>query len=253
MFAQRVRSMTGTHWLALFGVIVASWVVLYAMAIPADLREASRVFGTEFWVALCTITPDAAGYFRISLMWMLMSLAMMLPTALPAFAAYDDIGHSGAEVSPAKLILGFVAVWAGFAFVAAGLQMALFAFDLVSSFGDSRSAILSALLLTVAGAYQFSALKESCLSKCRAPMMFFMEHWDVGPWRLGLKLGATCLGCCWSLMLLAFVGGVMSLLFMGLATVIMVLEKLPEIGRWLSRPLGYALLGAGAVTLINGI
>ena len=76
---------------------------------------------------------------------------------------------------------------------------------------------------------------------------FFMQHWASGPWRMGLRLGAVCLGCCWALMLLAFVGGVMSLAFMGLATVMMVLEKLPQLGDRLTRPLGITLIGAGVL------
>jgi len=253
LFADRIRSMIGTHWLVLFGAILASWAALYAMAIPTELREASRLFGAEFWIALCTITPDLAGFGRVAMMWLLMSTAMMLPTALPAFAAYDDLKHSGAETDFHALAAGFIAIWAGFALVAASLQMALFQFDLVSSFGDSRSIWLSAALLTIAGAYQFSELKEACLSKCRAPLTFFMQHWGESPARMGLRLGATCLGCCWALMLLAFVGGVMSLAFMGLATLIMTLEKLPDIGRWISRPLGIALLGASGFTAISGL
>ncbi len=245
--------MLGAHWLMLFGAILASWVVLYAMAIPAELRNASRLFGAEFWVALCTVTPDLAGYGRVALMWLLMCTAMMLPTALPAFAAYDDIGQTGAKTEFPHLATGFIAVWAGFSLLAAGLQMALFQFDLVSGFGDSRSVWLSMLLLAIAGGYQFSTLKEACLSKCRAPVTFYMQHWDEGASRMGLRLGATCLGCCWALMLLAFVGGVMSLAFMGLATLIMTLEKLPEIGRWLSRPLGYALLGGAGWMATTGL
>ncbi len=245
--------MLGFHWLALFGAILTAWVGLYAMAIPDDLRVSSKVFGSEFWVALCTVTPDLAGYGRVALMWLLMSTAMMLPTALPAFAAFDDISKSDRRAVLGPLIAGFGAVWGGFALVAAGLQMALFRFDLVSGFGDSRSVWLSAALLAIAGAYQFSPLKEACLSKCRAPLMFFMQHWGEGPWRLGLRLGSTCLGCCWALMLLAFVGGVMSLGFMGLATLIMTLEKLPDVGRWLSRPLGFALLGGAGAVVVAGI
>ncbi|MBT8459369.1 MAG: DUF2182 domain-containing protein [Boseongicola sp.] len=245
--------MIGMHWLARFGAIVVSWAALYAMAIPPELREASRIFGSDFWVALCTITPDLAGYGRVALMWLLMSTAMMLPTALPAFAAYEDLTQSGAETNFNALAGGFIAVWAGFAIVAAGLQMALFHFDLVSSFGDSRSVWLSVALLAVAGVYQFTELKEACLSKCRAPLTFFMQHWGETPIQLGLRLGATCLGCCWALMLLAFVGGVMSLAFMGLATLIMTLEKLPDIGRWMSRPLGFALLGAAGLMAVTGL
>ena len=252
MLAERVRSMRGMHWLALFGAVASAWFALYAMAVPADLRETSRLFGGEFWADLCAVTPDLAGYGRLVLMWALMSTAMMLPTALPAFAAYDDLGQS-AETRPLVLAAGFLAVWWGFSLVAAGLQLALYRLDMVSAFGDSRSALLSALLLGVAGAYQFSALKESCLSKCRAPVGFFLQHWDEGPWRMGLRLGATCMGCCWALMLLAFVGGVMSLAFMGLATVFMIIEKLPDIGRWISRPLGAALIAAAGWVALAGV
>ena len=108
-------------------------------------------------------------------------------------------------------------------------------------------------LLALAGAYQFSPAKEACLSKCRRPLAFFMAHWDEGPLRNGLRLGLVCLGCCWALMALAFVGGVMNLAFMGLATVIMGLEKLPDIGRWLTRPLGVALLAGAGWTLATTI
>jgi predicted metal-binding membrane protein len=243
--------MQAAHWTALFGLVLGAWAVLYAMAIPADLRSASRLFGADFWAALCTVTPDLAGYGRVAMMWALMATAMMLPTVLPAFATYDDLGSSGAATRPVALWGGYLAVWLGFAVLAAGLQMALFQLDLVSGFGDSRSIWLSAGLLAVAGAYQFSPLKRACLNKCRAPLTFFLAHWQDGAWRMGLRLGAACLGCCWALMLLAFVGGVMSLGFMGLATLIMTLEKLPRFGRWLDRPLGVALL-AGAAGLALG-
>jgi predicted metal-binding membrane protein len=83
--------------------------------------------------------------------------------------------------------------------------------------------------------------------------MFFMEHWDEGPLKNGLRLGLICLGCCWALMLLGFVGGVMNLAFMGLATVIMALEKLPEIGRLITRPLGVALLVSALGIALNAL
>ncbi|SHK23869.1 Predicted metal-binding integral membrane protein [Shimia gijangensis] len=253
MFAARIRSMTGIHWIALFGAILGAWVVLYLMSLPTDLRAAGKVYGSDFWVSLCTVTPDAAGYLRVLAMWVLMSAAMMAPTALPAFATYDDLGHSTDGTNFGHLVLGYLVVWLGFSVFAALVQMGLFQMDLISAFGDSRSGLLSAGLLAVAGAYQFSPVKEACLSKCRMPLTFFMQHWDEGPWRNGVRLGLVCLGCCWALMLLAFVGGVMNIAFMGLATIIMVLEKLPEIGRWVTRPLGFALLAAAAWTGITAI
>ena len=146
------------------------------------------------------------------------------------------------------LVAGYVAVWMGFSIFAAALQMILFNADLISAFGDSRSGVLSAVLLAAAGLYQFSPIKEACLSKCRQPMTFFMQHFDEGPWRNGVRLGLVCLGCCWALMLLGFVGGVMNLAWMGIATVFMVVEKLPQIGHYITKPMGFALiLGACVV------
>lgn len=253
MFVARIRTMTGFHWLALFGAILGAWGILYMLSLPADLRAAGRLYGADFWVSLCTVTPDAAGYFRILLMWVLMSAAMMAPTALPAFATYDDLAQATDNTNFKHLVLGYLAVWLGFSILAAVVQMGLFRLDLISAFGDSRSGLLSAMLLAVAGGYQFSSIKEACLSKCRQPLTFFIQHWDEGPWRNGVRLGLICLGCCWALMLLAFVGGVMNIAFMGLATLIMVLEKLPEIGRWITRPLGIALLVAAVWIGVNEI
>ena len=253
ILAERIRTMGGWHWLALFGLILSAWVVLYLMSAPADLRAAGRIYGAEFWRDLCTLTPDAAGYVRMVLMWALMSAAMMAPTALPAFATYEDLSHTQADTDFGRLVGGYLVVWLGFALLAAALQLVLFQMDLLTAFGDSRSNLLSAVLLTGAGLYQFSTLKEACLSKCRRPLTFFMQHWDEGPLRNGVRLGLVCLGCCWALMLLGFVGGVMNIAFMGLATILMVLEKLPEIGRWLTRPLGVALLAAAAWIAVTGL
>ncbi len=249
MIATRIRAMGAPHWLGLYGLILGAWALLYAMAVPADLRAASALYGIEFLAALCVATPDAAGYFGLFAMWAIMSAAMMAPTALPALATYEDLGQAGAETRLWGLVAGYLAIWVGFSAFAAAAQLALFQAGLLDAFGTSLSGPLSAGLLALAGAWQFTPLKEACLSKCRAPMMFFLEHWEEGPVRNGLRLGAVCLGCCWALMLLGFVGGVMNLAFMGIATILMALEKLPEIGRWLTRPLGVALLGAALVTL----
>ncbi|MDP5346850.1 MAG: DUF2182 domain-containing protein [Paracoccaceae bacterium] len=252
MLSDRIRAMGAPHWLALFGLILGAWVMLYAMALPDDLRASARIFGAEFWESLCTVTPDAAGFGRVVLMWALMAAAMMAPTALPAFATYDDLGRS-TQTRFGALVAGYMIVWLGFSVLAGGLQMGLYGLGLVSAFGDSLSVWLSAGLLLVAGLYQFSPVKEACLSKCRAPLTFFMAHWDEGPLRNGLRLGLVCLGCCWALMLLAFVGGVMNIAFMGLATLIMVIEKLPQYGRVLTRPLGVVLIIAGFFVALGAV
>ena len=249
----RIRAMRGPHWLVVFGLVLAGWAMLYAMALPSDIRAAGRFYGAEFWGALCTVTPDAAGLAKLWLMWAAMAAAMMLPTFLPALATYEDLAASGAVSARGVLALmaGYLGVWLGFSALAAGAQMALTGAGLVTPLGQSGARWFSAALLAGAGAYQFTALKEACLSQCRQPLTFFMQYWRPGPAhaaRMGLRLGAVCLGCCWALMALAFVGGTMNLAWMGLATVLMIFEKLPDLGRLLTRPLGVALIIAAGLT-----
>ncbi|GIT91904.1 hypothetical protein JANAI62_23610 [Jannaschia pagri] len=169
----------------------------------------------------------------------------MLPTAIPAFATHDNIADTQDTGGGAALVAGYGVVWVGFAGVAAAVQLG------VGRLGALDSPLLATTLLVGAGAYQFSAFKDACLSKCRQPLTFMMQHWDEGPWRMGLRLGATCLGCCWALMALGLIGGTMSLGFMALATVLMTLEKLSR-GRIVPSAIGLACL-AGAGFMIGGI
>jgi len=255
--AQRIRSMAAPHWLSVFGLILMGWAVLYAMAIPADLRAAAGVYGADFWRALCVVTPDQAGFWGLFAMWAVMAAAMMAPTFLPALATYDDLITAGAGTRTGfgLLMAGYLAVWLGFSLIAAGAQMLLYLGGLVSPIGQSLSVWLSGGLLVGAGVYQFSAFKDSCLTQCRQPMTFFMQYWREDRWNpviLGLRLGALCLGCCWALMSLGFVGGVMNLAFMGLATLVMVFEKLPDLGRFVTRPLGWVLIVSGVGVMAQG-
>ncbi len=250
MIAERIRHVGTSQWLVLYGAILFAWLLLALMAAPDDLRAAGRLYGADLIEAICSVSVSTAGFASAVFMWALMLLAMMLPTALPALAAYDDLGHAGHEGDVATLAAGYIAVWLGFAVLAAGAQIALLNAGVISPFGESLSPHLTALLLALAGAYQFTPAKAACLSRCRTPLMFFMEHIDEGPWRNGLRLGLICIGCCWALMLLTFIGGMASLLFMGVGVVVMTLEKLPQIGRWLSAPLGLTLIiAAGCVAI----
>ncbi|WP_300517541.1 DUF2182 domain-containing protein [Aliiroseovarius sp.] len=256
--SSRIRAMAAPHWLTLFGLILAGWVALYAMALPPGMVAAANLYGVEFWQSLCVVTPDLAGYWGVAAMWAVMVAAMMAPTFLPALATYDDLIHSGAATRAGfgLLLVGYLMIWLGFSAVAAGLQITLYRAGLVSPVGQSLTPWLSGALLIGAGAYQFSAIKEACLTQCREPLTFFMQHWRPGlrnPIELGLRLGALCLGCCWALMLLGFVGGVMNLAFMGLATLIMIFEKLPDLGRHLTKPLGWGLIAAGIAAIANAL
>lgn len=245
----RIRSMTRVHWIGFFGFVLLGWVALFAMAVPSDLRALEATYGSAFIAAICNVTPDTAGMIAAIAMWSLMSAAMMAPTAMPALRTYDALGSS-TQISFGTLVAGYLTVWLGFSVVAGVAQVLLYRVGLIGALGQSQSVLFTAVLLLGAGLYQFSDLKEACASRCRAPLAFFMQHWDEGPWRNGLRLGLDCLGCCWALMLLGFVGGTMNLAFMGLAMVLMALEKLPDIGRHLTVPLGWLLIASAALSLI---
>ena len=179
-----------------------------------------------------------------------------MPTLVPTLKTYQDLIYSGAGNSTGFILIGcgFLSIWGFFSILIALLQAFLIEQNLVNSVGQIVSPVLSAFLLASAGFYQFSRLKNSCAVKCRTPMTFFMEYWAPGPYqslKMGLRLGISCLGCCWVLMLLAFVGGTMSFAFMGLGTVIMALEKLPQLGNYISKPLGYLLISGAIFSLLS--
>jgi predicted metal-binding membrane protein len=185
-----------------------------------------------------------------------MSAAMMMPTFVPTLRVFLDLGHAGAArpVEALALLLGYVAIWVAGSLLGAVAQRFLAGLNLVAADGSSLSLWLTAALLLGAGLYQFTSAKAACLAKCRMPLTYFLENWSPGlrrSLRMGLHLGAYCLGCCWALMALAFVGGTMNLIWMGAATLFMVLEKLPEIGKPLTLPAGVLLLASsGLVTVM---
>lgn len=241
----------GALWLGFFALILAAWAGLFAMVITSPLTGVPA----GLWQALC-LGAASAGIGGLFAMWSLMAAAMMLPTFVPALRTFLNLGAAGASrpVDAAALVAGYVAVWAGVALAGALAQRALAQAGLLAPDGSSLSLWLTSALLMAAGLYQFSLFKAACLAKCRMPLTFFMQRWAPGPARalvMGMELGALCLGCCWALMALAFVGGTMNLLWMGAATLFMTLEKLPDIGRYLTRPAGFILISAsGAAALV---
>ena len=226
--------MAAPHWVALYGALLASWAALWAASAPTGDGWARLLLD------LCRATPETAGAAGMLAMWLLMSAAMMLPTAIPAIATHDEIAAAHGTGGGARLVAGYAVVWVGFSLAAAAAQSALG--------GVAQAPWLAPALLALAGAYQLSPQKDACLSRCRSPLAFFITHWAEGPWRMGLRLGAVCLGCCWALMALGLVGGAMSLGFMALATLLMTLEKLTR-GAFVPRAIGLAcLVGAGYLT-----
>jgi predicted metal-binding membrane protein len=237
----------------LLAVILISWAYLVAgagMDMPA-------IGGMLMPMAGPVWTP---GYFALTLaMWAVMMAAMMLPSAAPMLLLYNKIARRRGETtktigSTSLFGLGYVAVWAGFSVAAVALQYGLDNAKLLSPMMDTTSAALAGALLAVAGLYQWTPLKQACLRRCRSPLEFIMTEWrggQRGAFLMGLRHGAFCLGCCWALMLLLFVGGLMNLVWIAGIAAFVLVEKTAPAGHWLARIVGAALVGWGGATLFS--
>jgi predicted metal-binding membrane protein len=191
------------------------------------------------------------------LMWWTMMIAMMLPSATPLVLLHARVtrqnrfrqdrrltlGHSGI------FLAGYLLVWLGFSGVATALQWRLEAFGLLDGMTMwSSSTQFSAGFLIAAGLYQLTPFKAICLRYCRSPIVYLSSHWregNLGALRMGLAHGAFCLGCCWLLMSLLFVGGAMNLVWIAGLSIVVLIEKLVPAGQWLGRFFGVLLLIAG--------
>jgi predicted metal-binding membrane protein len=258
------------HTHALTHLTAAETRLLAALARPRVIAVAVvAALSALGWVALGTMAADAGwgslcrpgsvgGWNEFALaapMWAAMTLAMMLPTAGPMVLTYAEIADTAARkrervMSPLILTAGYVLVWLGFAVVAAGLQVALAQAGLFD--GGRLSLVFAGAIFIAAGLYQFSALKQACLTQCQRPFPFFFANWTTEPagvLRLGLWQGAYCLLCCWAMMLVMFAVGAMNVVWMAALGVLMTIEKLTTTARF-SRAVGLAFvaIGVGMVT-----
>jgi len=205
----------------------------------------------------------SAGAWALTIaMWWTMMLAMMAPSAAPTILLYARVrGHAVAQGQAAAglartgaFAAGYLLIWLGFSVAAAGLYWALERIGLVSAATmGSQSKWLSAAVLIAAGLYQLTPLQSACLSHCRSPAAFLSQHWRpgvAGAVRLGMQHGAYCLGCCWMLMALLFVGGAMNLAWIAALTLLVLAEKLVPGGRNVARATGIALLAWGSATVL---
>lgn len=247
--------MRNVAWLVFFGTILAAWWWMYSMSTGMGLDLIGRPV-TSGAQAMRAMDPRMDMYMPMAEfgplfgMWAGMMAAMMLPTMVPTLRSYEDlmVSADGTRGGWFGVLAGYSIAWVVFAAGIAALQLVLLFGGVIDMLGIPRSPYLAGGLLIVVGAFQFTRTKEICHGVCHSPMTYFLGHWRTGPaggLRMGLGLGAFCIGCCWGFMLLGFVGGMMSLLWMGLATLFMVVEKLPEIGYYVTKPMGFALIFAG--------
>lgn len=224
------------------------------MPAMADMAYSGSVFAmpmTSAWSA-----SDAVLMWT---MWAVMMAAMMIPSATPMIQAYNrTIAPESANRSAAPLsgstplfVAGYLIAWSGFAAVATAGQWLLHDASLVDAMGTSTSRWIAGPVLVVAGVYQFSSLKDACLGKCRTPLGFLLTSWRAGrrgAFVMGLHHGSLCIGCCWALMVLLFVLGVMNLWWIAVVATVVLFEKITR-NAMLPRILGVALIAWGAVVL----
>ena len=193
-----------------------------------------------------------ARFFPLLGMWTVMMAAMMFPTMVPTLKSYEDLMLSadGTRIGWLGLLIGYSLVWVTFSIVITSVQLGLLSLNFIDMMGKAKSIWVSSALLIIAGLFQFTRAKEICHGVCHSPMSYFLGYWRTGlngGLRMGLGLGAYCVGCCWLFMVLGFAGGVMNFLWMGLATLFMVLEKLPAIGHYVIKPMGVILIVSGVL------
>lgn len=235
----------------LIGISALAWIYTIALA---DHGHDHAVHAA----AMAHARPWSATDLTLTfLMWTVMMVAMMVPTAVPMILAMAQVSRAqsrraGPVTATTAFLLGYLIIWTAFSFVATLAQWWLHQLALVSAAGASTSAVFGGSLLLGAGIFQLTPLKDACLSHCRSPIFFLVSAWRPGAWgalRMGIHHGAFCLGCCWALMSLMFVAGTMNLLWTAALMLLMLAEKALPFGRRLGHVAGVGFVVWGLYLL----
>ena len=235
----------------LAAMVLVAWLYLFhaktamtGMDMPGMIMPESQQWG-------------AMAVFLLFVMWVVMMVAMMLPSAAPMIFAFLGVNHrrqtAGREFVPVGIfVAGYLAVWTAYSAVATLAQWGLHNAALLSPAMAATSPFLSGALLIAAGIFQWTPLKHMCLHGCRSPLSFLMSEWRdgrAGAFVMGLRHGSYCVGCCWVLMALLFVAGVMNLLWVAVIALFVMAEKTLPRGELLGQVTGVALVAAGVALM----
>ena len=230
---------------------------------------AVALFGWTFlaWIAVdmghpfAQLTMPASSSWTISNvlaiwgMWAVMMAAMMLPAAMPMVLTFVNMSSPSGDMARGRsFVAAYLTVWLVFSAGAAAAQWVLQRLGWVDPMIVSTSSLLTGALLLIAGVYQFSPLKGMCLSRCRTPISFLLGEWRPGvqgAFVMGARHGLFCVGCCWALMALLFVGGVMNLAWVAALSIAVALEKLLPRGDRVAAALGMVLIALGGIKLLT--
>ena len=219
-------------------------IVLVGLAVITLIAWAYMVYlarDMKTGMAMPVMQPWGAVDFALMfIMWAVMMTAMMVPTAAPMILVYASLNRRRHDPQPlltstVVFLLGYLVIWSGFAALATVAQWGLHIGALLSPMTVSISPILGSALLLAAGIFQLSPIKYACLANCRTPIGFLMTEWRDGPRGalvMGLRHGLSCLGCCWILMVLLFLLGVMNLLWIAALAGFVLVEKVAPRAIW---------------------
>jgi predicted metal-binding membrane protein len=246
--------------LSLTALVVISWAYLFRLA---D-QMAAMPMGT-MGEGMSPVAPMAMAWTPVDfalmfVMWWVMMVGMMLPSAAPMILVFDRInrgkrGRGQPFVPTAVFAAGYLGAWGAYSLLATLAEWGLESAALMLPMMHLTSPALGGVVLVVAGVYQFTPLKYACLKHCRSPFAFVMNHWREGTGgalAMGAWHGTFCLGCCWFLMALLFVGGVMNLLWVAAIAGFVLAEKLFPAGQWIARIGGVAMIAAGGYLMTLG-
>lgn len=239
---------------ALAIIAALSWA--YTLSLASDMQNNMDL--TMEMARPQVQTWGTADFALAFVMWWVMMVAMMTPSAAPMILVFAAVNRRRQNqqvpyVPTSVFLVGYLLVWAAFSVVASVAQWGLHAVALLSPMMVSTSSpVLGGILLLIAGIYQWTPLKHACLSKCRSPLGFVLNEWREGKWGaflMGIKHGGYCTGCCWSLMTLLFVAGAMNLLWVAAIGGVVLLEKLVPAGQRMGQAAGVLMVAGGVVLL----
>lgn len=257
---------------ALAAISVLAWAYTLWRAAQMSMMGMQGAAGDMSGMGMADVSIVAEPAFRswsiadfsfVFIMWTVMMVGMMTPSVAPMVLLYATVGRNAASsgrplAATGWFLAGYLSAWVGFSLAATGAQWLFTRLALLTPMMASASGIFGGSLLIAAGLYQWSPLKDTCLKQCQTPLGFLMSH---GGFRsepfpallLGAEHGLYCVGCCWILMALLFVGGVMNVLWVAGLAILVLLEKIVPTRHLIPRIAGAGLTAAGLVLLFRGL
>ena len=242
--------------LGLAATIALAWIYLVraaasmnGMTAEAQMHAAMGMADMRAW--------GLGDWFGLFVMWDVMMAAMMLPSAAPVIVlvlgVYRRRADRQARSAAVTFVLGYLLAWTGFSVAASAAQLGLHRAALLAPDMSLASPVVSGVILLAVGVYQWLPLKSTCLTHCQSPFGFITQHWREGSFGglvMGLRHGMYCVGCCWLLMIVLFVVGVMNLVWVAALTGFVLIEKLVRGGTHVGRAVGLAAAAWGLYLML---